>query len=404
MLTGKMVRVRHARNKLVPMYLPAGDRQWLGLAEQLLFAFRDAEGHTRGELEEQLGDLVGDGPAQLVHQGLAKLLEDRCEFEVAADVPPEQVREAVFRVSARHHLAGGQTQEPFDRDAALREAAEELNLTPEQVDLALFADLKGEQRVLKFEPLTPEQLILRYNTALAQSILLRCTAMEIRVWNESASRFRQLFRAVKFHRLICTIRPAEGSSYKLVLDGPLSLFSSTQKYGVQLAMFLPTLLHCKTFELRAEVRWGAEKKEKTFTLTGADGLRSHLADFGVYTPPEVKAFAVNFRNNVVQWTLSDDPAPQLIDSTIWVPDFTMTHATTGEEIFVEVLGFWRKLDIEAHYKRLKKAFPGRFILVVSEAYRTDDDGEFAAGSEVYRFKKTPIADEVAKLGTRLIGK
>ena len=404
MLTGKMVRVRHARNKLVPLYLPAGDRQWLGLAEQLLFAFGDAEGRTRGELEEQLGDLVGDGPGQLVHQGLAKLLEDRCEFEVASDVPPETVREAVFRVSARHHAAVAATKLPFDRDAALKEAAGELDLSPEQVDLALFADLKGEQRVLKFDPLTPEQLLQRYNVGLAQAILLRCTAMEVRVFNESAARFRQLFRAVKFHRLIGTIRPAEGSSYKLVLDGPLSLFSSTQKYGVQLAMFLPTLLHCRTFELRAEVRWGADKKEKTFTLTGADGLRSHAADFGVYTPPEVKAFAVNFRNNVVHWTLSDDPAPQMIDGTIWVPDFTMSHAATGEEVSVEILGFWRKLDIESHYKRLKKSFPGKFILVVSEAYRTDGDGAFDSAGEVYRYKKTPIADEVAKLATKLIGK
>jgi predicted nuclease of restriction endonuclease-like RecB superfamily len=401
MLTGKQVRVRHARNRLVPLYIPANDRQWLGLAEQLIYAFGDAEGKARGELDEQLAELVGDGPGQLVHQGLAKLLEDRCEFEVASDVPPEKVREAVFAVAGRHHAAATAAV-PFDRDAALAEAASELDLSAEQVDTALFADLKGEQRVLKFEPITPEQLLNRYNTALAQAILLRSTSMEVRVWNETAARFRQLFRAVKFHRLIATIRPAEGSSYKIQLDGPLSLFSSTQKYGVQLAMFLPTLLHCRTFELKADVRWGADKKEKTFTLSGADGLRSHLPDFGVYTPPELKNFAANFRDNVTGWTLSDDPAPRLLDGTIFVPDFTMTHTATGEELAVEVLGFWRKLDIETHYRRLKKAFPGRFVLVVSEAYRTDDDGDFAAGNEVYRFKRTPIADEVAKLGLRLI--
>ncbi|MGL6072595.1 MAG: DUF790 family protein [Fimbriiglobus sp.] len=404
MLTGKMVRVRYARNKITPLYIPASDRGWQSLASQFLDEFMNSPGQTRGELEANLADLIADGPTQLIHQGLAKLLEDRCEFEVQSDLPPDQVREAVFRIAAQHHASAAKTKEPFSREAVLTEAATELQIPPDQVDLALFADLRDEQRILKFDTLTAEQLLHRYNTALAQAILLRSTAMEVRVWNESAARFRQLFRAVKFHRLICSIRPADGASYKLLLDGPLSLFSSTQKYGLQLAMFLPTLLHCKTFELRAEVRWGAEKKEKVFTLTGSDGLRSHLPDFGVYTPPEVKNFAANFSNNIVDWTLSDDPAPQLLDGTIWVPDFTLTHTATGHEVFVEILGFWRKLDIEAHFKKLKKHFDGRFILVVSEANRADEGDEFTTGNEVYRYKRTPISDEVAKLANRLLPK
>ena len=91
MLTGKLVRVRHARNKLTPLYLDPRDKNWLGVVEQLLFAFRDAPGRTRGELEAELAGVVGDGPGQLVHQGLTKLLEDRCETEVASEVPPDLI-------------------------------------------------------------------------------------------------------------------------------------------------------------------------------------------------------------------------------------------------------------------------------------------------------------------------
>ena len=39
-------------------------------------------------------------------------------------------------------------------------------------------------RVLKFGDCTPEFLLHRYNVALAQAILLRCTAMEVRIWGE----------------------------------------------------------------------------------------------------------------------------------------------------------------------------------------------------------------------------
>ena len=233
--------------------------------------------------------------------------------------------------------------------------------------------------------------------------MLRSTGMEVRVWGETPARYRQLFRAVKFHRLICAIRPADGNSYWLKLDGPLSLFSATQKYGMQLAMFLPALLHCKAFDLSAQVRWGADKREKLFTLSATDGLRSHTADWGVYAPKELAIFAENFRTTVPGWDLADDPHPIPVEGATWVPDFTLSHARTGKAVSVELLGFWRKLDVEAHYKRLKRALPGRFVLVVSEQFRADEAGELVLGPEVYRFKKTPVAADVAKVAAAVAG-
>jgi len=349
MLTGKQVRVRVVKTKIVPQYIHADNRDWKSVAEQLLFAYRDAPGRTRGEIEDEVANLVGDGPTQLVHQGLAKLLEDRCEFEVAADFPPDQIRDSVFRVSSRVRTETAKAGVPFDRAAVLTEAAAELDLTAAQLDAGLFADLKDEQRVITFDDCTPIQLLHRYNVALAQAVLLRSTGMEVRVWGETPARFRQLFRAVKFHRLIGSCRSTGGNGYTITLDGPLSLFSSTQKYGLQLALFLPTLLHCKAFDLVAKVRWGTQKAEKTFALSGTDGLKSHLPDFGVHTPREVELFEENFRANVADWVISDDPNPIPVEGTTWVPDFTLTHTPTGKQVFVEVVGFWRKVDVEQHY-------------------------------------------------------
>ncbi len=236
MLTGKLVRVRHARNKLVPLYVEPADQGLLALAEQLLLAYRSAPGRTRGEIAEDLSDLIPEGPRGLLPAGLAKLLEDRCEFEVTADHPPDELREAVFKVAALGRAEAAKAGVPFDRNAVLSEVAGQLSLTltPEQIDRSLFADLKDEQRVQAFDDISADHLLNRYNVALAQAVLLRCTAMEVRIWAETPARFRQLFRAVKFHRLICTIHETAGNSYTLKLDGPLSLFSSTNKYGLQL--------------------------------------------------------------------------------------------------------------------------------------------------------------------------
>ena len=405
MLTGKMVRVRHAKNRLIPLYVEPRDESLIALAEQLLLAYRTAPGRTRGEIEEDFSDLIPEGPRGLLPAGLAKLLEDRCEFEVASDHPPAELREAVFKAAAAARAEAANAMQPFDRAAVMRSAAEELSLplTPEQLDRSLFADLKDEQRVISFDDITTEQLLDRYNVALAQAVLLRCTQMEVRVYAETPARFRQLFRAVKFHRLICTIQETPGNSYRLTLDGPLSLFSSTNKYGLQLALFLPTLLHCKAFDLRANIRWGTERKEKTFQLSGLDGLKSHTPDFGVYTPPELQMFADTFSTKVKGWLLDTDPHPILLPTSTWVPDFKLTHIKSGKEVYVEVFGFWRKGDIEQHYKNLSKGAPGQFVLCVSEQMRADEDSEVAFGNGVYRYKRTPLPDEVAKLAARVAG-
>jgi predicted nuclease of restriction endonuclease-like RecB superfamily len=405
MLTGKLIRVRQARNKLVPLYVDASQPAMQALAEQVLLAYRSSAGRTRGEIAEELSDLIPEGPHGLLPAGLAKLLEDRCDFEVTSDHPPDELREAAFRSAAIHRAEASRAGVPFDRNAVLEEVASSLGgvLSTEQIERSLFADLKDEQRIQSFEDISAERLLHRYNVSLAQAILLRCTDMEARIWGETPARFRQLFRAVKFHRLICTIHETAGNSYTLKLDGPLSLFSSTQKYGLQLAMFLPALLHCKAYEMNANIRWGAERKEKQFALSGVDGLRSHLADFGVYTPPEVQMFAEQFTAKVKGWALAEDPHPISLASGVWVPDFRLSHLKTGKEILVEIFGYWRKGDIEEHYKKLQKGVPSKFLLCISEQMRAEEDEEATFGNAVYRYKRTPLPEEVARLAGLIIG-
>ena len=65
----------------------------------------------------------------------------------------------------------------FDRDAVLRRASRpSLSLEPAAVEQGLFADLKSEQRLVKFKDISAEHLLERYNVALAQAVLLRAVA------------------------------------------------------------------------------------------------------------------------------------------------------------------------------------------------------------------------------------
>jgi predicted nuclease of restriction endonuclease-like RecB superfamily len=404
MLTGKMLRVRYARDRIVPHYLDVRDPAWLEVAERLLELFRGQEGRTRGELEQDLVEAFGDDPGQLVHQGLAKLLEDRCEFEVVSGHPPEQIRAAVFRAAARARqadaLSAGLT---FDRAGVLGQAAAELGLTPEAVEQGLFADLKSEQKLARFEDVSPERLLQRYNVALAQAVLLRSTRVHVTVRGEPPQRYRQLLRRVKFHRLVCEMDKVGPDAHVLRLDGPLSLFSATQKYGLQLALFLPAVLLCRNFELVAELRWGAQRKPKKFLVSRADGLVSHYTDAGMYVPPELGMFAELFRKRVEDFDLAEETDVFALGGGYWVPDFRLTHRPSGKVVRLEVLGFWRKAGAEQHLARLRQHVAEPFLLAVSDQLHIEDAelGELPAG--IHRFRNMPLPDEVARLARQLLG-
>ncbi len=399
MLTGKMVRVRYARDRIIPHYINTAEPSWLETAERMLEMFRGREGRTRGELDDEQREAFGDDPGQLVHQGLAKLLEDRCEFEVESASPPEQLRAAVFPTAAlrrRETVLGA-----FDRGEVLANAAAELGLTPDAVDQGLFADLKSEQRLTRFKDMTAERLLQRYNVALAQAVLLRSTKVRVVVRNEPPRRYRQLLRLVKFHRLVCDLERVGPDSFRLYLDGPMSLFSATNKYGLQLALFLPAVLLCRDFELEADLRWGPQRKPKKFLVASSDGLVSHLPDQGMYTPPELTMFAELFRKRVKDWELADETEIRPLGDGFWTPDFRLIHKGSGLVVYLEVLGFWRRSSAEKHLERLRRHVREPFLLAVSDALHIDEAELEGLPAGIHRFRNMPLPDEIARLANAL---
>jgi len=392
MLPTNLVRVRQVKNRIVPQYLDASADSWRDMAEQVLEVFHGRIGAARGEIDADLEEMIGNHPATLLFQGLAKLVEDRCEFEVVAGHPPAALREQVFLAAARQRQS-----DPFDRAAVLAGVAQELALTSEQVDQGMLADLKSEQRLIKFDDINVTHLIERYNVALAQAVLLRSTGVTVTVRGESPPRLRQLFRAIKFHRLICDADQGAAGAVTLRLDGPMSLFSATQKYGLQLAMFLPTLLHCDHFELQAEVRWGVKRVAKIFALSSADGLRSPTVDRGSYTPPDLQMFVELFRKKIDDWDIQEEADVLPLGRGFWVPDYRLTHRKSKKFVYLEVLGFWRKGAVEGHLKRLRQHAGQPFVLAVSDQLKIDDEelAELPAG--VLRFRTMPVPDEVVRL-------
>ncbi|MBI3824220.1 MAG: DUF790 family protein [Planctomycetes bacterium] len=403
MLTGKHVRVRFARDHIVPQYLDAADIPWLQVAEELLAVFRSSDGSSRGQLEAEIDELFGDLPQPLIHNGLAKLLEDRCEFETQSSLPPDEVREAVFAAAAKtRQIVLEQVGQAFSRADIIDTIAKDLNSDAATVEASLFADLKTEQRLTQFRDTTPQRLLERYNVALAQAILLRSTGVDIVIRGEAPARYRQIFRQIKFHRLICDVEAGKGNAYRLRLDGPLSLFSATQKYGLQLALFLPTLLLCKDFELKAKLRWGTERKEKVFHLSSKDGLVSHQAETGAFVPPEVPMFVEMFQKKIADWEIREETEIIALGPTFWVPDYRLVHRASGKVVLLDILGFWRRSSVERHLKLLREHADRPFIVALSDQLNVEEGELEGLPDNVVRFRNMPLPDEVAKRAKMLI--
>jgi predicted nuclease of restriction endonuclease-like RecB superfamily len=411
MLTGDLVRVRIAKQRVVPLYIDREAGRWLEAAESLLLLFREGIGMTRGEIEAEIDALFGGGgKATQVYRGLAKVLEDRAEFEVVADVPPEVIREKVFSAAADYRrqlltsVTGPVKRDAFRRDEILSAIARELNIEPNAVETSLFADLRDENRLLSFTDMNAQFLIDRYNVGLAQAVLLRSVVVKVDVRNERPIRYRQLFRRLKFHRLLYKVEGSMRDGYVFHIDGPLSLFSATTKYGLQVAFFLPALLHCSNFRLEAEVRWGPKREPRSFLLEPRDGLVSHQGDTGTYTPIELKAFVERFRQVAPAWEISDcTDVIELGRDGVWVPDYRLVHTQTGSDVFLEVVGFWKRSSLERLTRLLPRYGPPRFVLAISDRLKVDEETLHELAVPILRFKEIPNATELATLLDRFVG-
>jgi predicted nuclease of restriction endonuclease-like RecB superfamily len=373
-LTSDLLRVRRKDGVLEPRFLAAAARKrLLPAARDLVAALQHGEGSTREQLDELLDAIPFKPSDRQVVQGLRKLLLDRCEFEVDEGVEPRVIRKALFDAAASHRKALG-PREHFERATIVERVATELKLDPEVVERRMFADLRSHERLTRFRTIDAEALLDRYDLALAQGVLLRATRVRILLEGEDAGRARQLFRAARFHGLLHRVTRRGEGSYVIDLDGPFSLFSAVQRYGLKLAMFLPAVLRCEHWRLSAEVLWGKAREPLRFHLGPERGLVPHDRRItGV--APELQTFCERFDKLDTAWKLArNDHIIALPGESVCVPDLLFCHGETGEEVFLEAFGFWSRAAVFQRIETILRGdFPARLILAVGKQLRVSEE-------------------------------
>jgi predicted nuclease of restriction endonuclease-like RecB superfamily len=346
-------------------------------------------GQTRDDIEAVIASLEVPARDRVAALGLRKIVEDRCTFAVAAGVDPEGLRHEVFWAAAAAHRALDLRAE-FDRAAVLAEVAGRLGTTAEAIEAGLYADLRGSEVLQAFDPLPPEAVIERYNLGMAQAVLLRAVRVTVRVEGERPAQYRRLFRAARFHQLLHVVHAHPEGGYEIRLDGPFSLFDSVQRYGLRLALFLPSVLSFRSFHVRADVLWGKERTPAVFEIAPDDALVPHF-DPEAEEPDELDVFCAAFRRLESEWTVQrSDRIFALPGEVVCVPDLVFENVQTGEQVYLEVFGFWSRAAVWQRVELLqKRTFPARILLAVGKQLRVSEEvlGEEDAG-EIYVYKAT----------------
>jgi predicted nuclease of restriction endonuclease-like RecB superfamily len=261
----------------------------------------------------------------------------------------------------------------------------------------LFADLRANERLVEMKKLSSQALLDRYDVALAQGVLLRAIRVQIALDGEDPGKVRQLFRAARFHGLMHRVRQLDEHRYLIELDGPFSIFSAVQKYGIKLAMFLPALLRCTRWRLRADIAWGKAKTEAVFELGPDDGLVPYDRSVSGVAPALAELIE-GFRKLDCAWSVeANEHIFALPGEVVCVPDLVFSNAETGEQVFLEAFGFWSRTAVWQRIETLQSGFPSRILLAVGKQLRVSEEalGDDTPG-ELYVYKTSMRPKEILR--------
>lgn len=428
MLPLELLRTRTSRGRIYPLFCTArqagevagrdaeddsaeGDHK---LASEMISIFEYArrKGMSRGELSGILSETEPDHDYKLV-RGLGILLERRSSFAMrrpasagVAPLPsPHEVRQAVFAASSRMGLAIS----PEARVRITAEAAKTCGVPDAGgVSELMWADLDENHVVDGFDTMSADDLLLWYNMSLAQTLLFRCVRLEFSIAG-GGHEWRSVLRAVKMNGLMYALEAADdkdggrgvrhpseaggygildrGNSVRCILDGPLSMFKMTTRYGTAFARLLPSITRTSDWEIDATISKNTSSGPKLYRFElSSKASQNHLrATCGAppgrggedgdghdesYDSSVEQMFAAILRQHLdrdahLGWRMIREPGPLVAGNKAMLPDFAFERL--GRRVYLEIVGFWTPDYIKRKVAKLRE------ILGMQDRGRDGDD-------------------------------
>ena len=375
MLSLDLLRTKTSRGKIMPLFCTAhfGNGTDYELAHKLITYFTNAlkDNESKGTLLQKSTLLESAHDYKLV-RGLFALLERRSVFgRLSSSIiaNPIVIRQKLFEASSEQGLALSDPQ----RQDIIRLVANQMHISPNELETLLWSDRDDNLILTQFDTISPNDLILWYNLSLSQTLLFKCIELEFSI--KGGLYWKQVLRNVKRYGLMYNLEYTSNNddSIKCVLEGPLSLFKMTDRYGTSMAKLLPSIIRTPTWKIKGSIIRKTDDGQKIYQFelsseNTSEFLRSMSDSTRQNNDSEMEnedylydssleaTFAKRFhqyfdKNNKFGWKISREPDPLIADGKAMIPDFLFERF--GRKVYLEIVGFWTQEYLERKATKLK---------------------------------------------------
>lgn len=377
MLTSDLLVTKSYKGKIEPVYAKL-DQKNLEISGSLIDLFQEYVGKTYGELSEEI-EGIEEIDFRLI-RGLSQMLKRKCVIEMNSAIEPPTARKMVFEDCK------GAVSDIIERKEVIERVAGKLSVKPDELEKALWADTEENLIIKEFQIITPEDLLRLYNLSLTQTLLFKATCMEIQIEDN----FQEVFWKIKKFGLMYSIEDG-----RIYLDGAVSLFKMTERYGTSLAKLLPIIMKCNKWSLKASIlkQTMQGKRIYDFTLDDTNPIFSiepdSNSDLESFDSAIEKEFSLlNFNG----WLAKRESAVLKAGQYAFIPDFSLEK--NGKIIYVEIIGFWTPEYLKKKIQKmnlLEKKEKEDMILLVNKKLACSGS-EFNMDNLIFYDRKIPYLE------------
>ena len=354
MLPSNLLTVWRRKGSIQPRYAKSS-KENLEVARRLIETYKHSLGKKKEILKTVADNLEDQGYDYHLVRGLSLLLDRRSVFKCESRIDPLELRRKIFAETGRNGLA----TTPEKRRAIVEKISHEAEISISQLEKSLYADMENELILQNFDSISPQSLLQKYNLSLTQTLVFDSTELKFAV----STNWQNIFFKAKKLGLIYEVFKNNGFWVKI--DGPLSLFKLTRRYGVAMAKLLPAIIAGEKWEIEAKILWKFTNEIHTFNLVSW----KHAPLFEIKPTTESfdsfveKDFALRFQALHSKWRLKREPEPILAGQYVIIPDFSFERE--GIKLYMEVVGFWTDEYLARKIGKLKKTNV-RMLIAVDE--------------------------------------
>ena len=405
MLPSQLLRVKTRKGEIIPLFSCGENRSGhLELARIMINEFEEsaANKEMKKTLNERISLLERNFDDYRLVRGLATLLERRCKFITTIGqregnceniAYPADIRRLLWEESSRRGFGLTQSR----RDEILSAISSRTMNSPASIMQSMWSDLNENLILELFDSVSSEELLGWYDLSLLQTLLFTCTRLEFSV--KGGASWKNILRKVKRLGLMYSLKEqvtgsespdakyvsSEKSREHLVhanmkdnsvhdsklmcsIDGPVSLFKMTDRYGTSIAKLIPFIISSSWWQLNASIvrKTMSGKKIYEFKASSADFQQLKLREpsqnylgssinsrpsSSYYDSSLEEKFAIRFEHLANRWKIKREPDPLIVGNGVaFIPDFLFEKY--GRKVYLEIVGFWTKEYLEKKFQKI----------------------------------------------------